>query len=402
MKRALTMVLALLLATPVAAETHGKNEYRIVGGNQASNSQFYGVVGLVFKGGSPDDLLCTGTLIAPKVVLTASHCFHNMEGTQVVVQANELEVAYGAVVLAQATQQQRVDVAKIVVHSQYLKEQGQQYDPSGMATDNDIAFVILSKPITNYQIIPILPESEYNSVLTKGRELIVSGYGLTSLDGPEIPPTLFTAKTPFSRHNNKEFIAGGENLPDTCNGDSGGPAYVMVNQQIYLVGETSRAVLDGQLVCGSGGIYTLGGPYMQWIQQNAAGEYNPANPNPTPPGPSNPGPSDPDPNDPGTDDPGTDNPGTDDPGTDNPGTDNPGTDNPGPNDPGPNDPGTNTPGPGATPPATNPPTPVAPPQGGCTMGANSPNQGATLAMTLFSLLGLLMVGRRRRNHKASR
>ncbi len=111
MKRALTAVLALMLATPVAAETYGKKDYRIVGGNQAATSEFYGVVGLVFKGGAPDDLLCTGTLIAPKVVLTASHCFHNEEGTQVVVSANEVQVAYGSVVLAQATQQQRVDVA---------------------------------------------------------------------------------------------------------------------------------------------------------------------------------------------------------------------------------------------------------------------------------------------------
>ena len=55
---------------------------------------------------------------------------------------------------------------------------------------------------------------------------------------------------------------------DTCNGDSGGPAYLRYFGQYYLVGITSRAAIAGT-ACGTGGIYTLLTPrILGWIRRN--------------------------------------------------------------------------------------------------------------------------------------
>lgn len=55
---------------------------------------------------------------------------------------------------------------------------------------------------------------------------------------------------------------------DTCNGDSGGPAYIKYYNRYYLAGITSRGAIPGN-GCGSGGIYTLLTPKLQnWIRRN--------------------------------------------------------------------------------------------------------------------------------------
>jgi endonuclease G len=52
-----------------------------------------------------------------------------------------------------------------------------------------------------------------------------------------------------------EFVAGGEGH-DSCNGDSGGPAYIRVGTRTVVAGITSRATDVATSQCGDGGIYT--------------------------------------------------------------------------------------------------------------------------------------------------
>ena len=72
----------------------------------------------------------------------------------------------------------------------------------------------------------------------------------------------------FGCHKGLEIVAGGNGL-DSCNGDSGGPAYILLNGKRMLAGATSRATRNFTRPCGDGGIYTRVDKYLDWIKTNA-------------------------------------------------------------------------------------------------------------------------------------
>ena len=61
-------------------------------------------------------------------------------------------------------------------------------------------------------------------------------------------------------------MAGGSGI-DSCNGDSGGPLYLLTDRGDYLIGVTSRGFRDSNQACGDGGIYTRPDAAIAWIEQ---------------------------------------------------------------------------------------------------------------------------------------
>ena len=67
-----------------------------------------------------------------------------------------------------------------------------------------------------------------------------------------------------------EFVAE-DQRSDTCNGDSGGPAYLKTaTGEWLLAGATSRPTINSTMPCGDGGIYVRTDKYVPWITQTAA------------------------------------------------------------------------------------------------------------------------------------
>jgi endonuclease G len=68
-------------------------------------------------------------------------------------------------------------------------------------------------------------------------------------------------------HASYEFTAGRKGLGrDSCNGDSGGPAYLLAPDGSRAVaGLTSRATADAEVNCGDGGIYIRPDRFRDWI-----------------------------------------------------------------------------------------------------------------------------------------
>lgn len=257
-------LLCLLIGAPTAART-----YRVVGGSVATSAQLYGTVAIVEKG--TPYLICTGTLITPTVVLSASHCFKDpysdWEATPEMI-----DIIAGALNVENAQAQHRFSVKKIATHQDYTESQ--PIDPTGLGKDNDISLLVLDKPVTTLTPVPLLPSTLYGDVFKVGYEFIVSGFGMTSEDEQTAEVgILYVGTVAFEKKSDYEILLSSKEKVDTCSGDSGGPAYVKHGGKIYLAGITSRARYDGQSFCGDGGLYTLTPAYAKWTEVNSDGEF---------------------------------------------------------------------------------------------------------------------------------
>ena len=258
--RLLAVPLVLGLAGVSAAETNGTNETTvdadnhttdIVGGTLAPAGKWPDTVAVLGPQGA-----CTGTLIAPDVVLTAGHCIGGM--TQIIANTTDYNSNQG------------VRVA-ITSQTAYPNWQG----------TFDIGVLVLANPVTGVTPRMVGTACTFSSFMSKPSVQLV-GFGATDnlaqqpntkLYEVTVPVTDPVCNTPGAGCkpgaviNGKpgEFIAGGANK-DSCNGDSGGPVYLSTPRGPVVIGAVSRALEDATEPCGGGGIYVRTDPIVQWIE----------------------------------------------------------------------------------------------------------------------------------------
>ena len=266
-------VLLVALLVPLATSAQiGTARLPIVSGKRASSSEIYSTVALVDS--NTGQTFCTGTLVAPTVVVTASHCLVNQDpGTdrvESVYEPQRVEVVAGALKPADADAAQRYKVKSLSVNATYPKPGAK--DPDGLGEQNDVAVLVLETKVTSLGTTPILPMGKVDDVLKAGTSIIITGYGITAAGGAD-GGELYIAETPFQRHNGTEYVAGGQGKPDSCQGDSGGPGYVRSGGKLYLVGASARGVQNAATTCGEGGINTLIPAYEGWIKDKSGGAY---------------------------------------------------------------------------------------------------------------------------------
>ncbi|MEK6262697.1 MAG: trypsin-like serine protease [Planctomycetota bacterium] len=183
--------------------------------------------------GSSGSSCCSGTLIAPNVVLTAAHCVP-CNATEIYVGANSNLPGTGRV----------FSVERVIAHEDFNF-------PTEYA--NDIALVVLTGPVSGVLVRERATTAEFDATTS----FTVAGFGFTDQGNFGIK-----LEAPAARSGtfNKEFTAGGVGF-DTCQGDSGGPAYLATpSGRFHIAGITSRG---GR--CGTGGIYTRVDAYHSWI-----------------------------------------------------------------------------------------------------------------------------------------
>lgn len=135
-----------LVATESESEENlGEVASPIFDGTAATKDQIFSTVALRRLG--DDDYICTGTLIAPSVVVTAAHCLVDEDLTMEQITKKydpmEMTVVVGALDVATATEDQRFAVTKIVLHPQYTGSS--KVGPDGLGNDNDIAILLLQQ-----------------------------------------------------------------------------------------------------------------------------------------------------------------------------------------------------------------------------------------------------------------
>ncbi|MES2768782.1 MAG: trypsin-like serine protease [Bdellovibrionota bacterium] len=196
---------------------------------------------------------CTGTLIHKRLVLTAAHCVAN----HTTVNVENLYVGFG---LAKPSW---VDSSDSEV--KFVTLETGRIHPEYTTNGVDIALIKLSQDAPKGWK-PVEIESDA-SVLKKGTEVILAGYGLRSYNPLLNAGSLYkvTVKIAETEKNapylfNYAFFGGGG-----CQGDSGGPGYIQDGNKLKLLGVISGGDRD---CLGRGFLSSV--PYVaEWISKMA-------------------------------------------------------------------------------------------------------------------------------------
>lgn len=169
---------------------------------------------------APDGSLCTGTLIAPTVVLTAAHCL--APSIRAGLQGGD--VGFGADVEDLTATR---DIRSLFVHRQFT---------GSFADGFDIGLIRLAEPApTEVEPVPWSAAQLDPSVV--GFVVRAVGFGVLSPvtgAGQGVKRTVELVITQFSG----EYLRMGDPYSNTCQGDSGGPIFRIMGgiEQVIAVG----------------------------------------------------------------------------------------------------------------------------------------------------------------------
>lgn len=189
------------------------------------------------------ELMCTGVLIAPHFVLTAGHCKDDVQHGKIYFGTDKSNFISRRVVSATR-------------HPEYCTNG--DCGTLSSVDDHDIAVIQFEGEIPA-GFAPV--EVASKSLLGAGKTIHLAGFGANEhgayediLKATQVPFDQFVGETEF---NTIETKSG------SCNGDSGGPAFIQNNGKLLVAGLTSRG--DGP--CRRLGIYTMVESYSSWIHE---------------------------------------------------------------------------------------------------------------------------------------
>lgn len=242
-----------LLAIPLGAAAGPATE-PVIGGSAAPAGKWPDAAAVLWGG----DAACTGTLIAPTIVMTAGHCVEGGAPDAVLV---------GATAKSRPEEGETIDVMRAIPY------------PDSQNTI-DIAVLVLARPATT---APRLIASGWaRADIKNGGQVQLVGYGTTDRNGNIETDSLMEATSSITDYNcmtssgcnvaarpDGELGAGGMGI-DTCPGDSGGPLYLLTDYGAFLAGVTSRGYNNNQYFCSEGGIYGRPDKVIDWIETAAS------------------------------------------------------------------------------------------------------------------------------------
>ncbi len=204
----------------------------IVNGEETNYESFTGVIGLYYSLGT-SGAMCTGTLIDPRVILTAGHCVYGpSDGIDATANPGNLIILGGPDLTDQANVIYYPDVEEVVKHPDW----GGQIT----MTSIDLAMIKLKEPLTTTEMYRVRENDDFDTGTT-GK---IVGYGLSS-SADQNSSGIHRMGDTQVQGKLEHYI----NLGDpagTCQGDSGGPFFTMVDGYWQVTGVTSLGLYGGE------------------------------------------------------------------------------------------------------------------------------------------------------------
>ncbi|WP_111656747.1 S1 family peptidase [Isoalcanivorax indicus] len=244
---------------------------RIIGGTETAAGKWPWMAAVNFVSGannSQQSLICGGTLIAPRWVLTAAHCVTTNAGQQ--LHAHNLQVVLGSI-HRDGSGGETLPVSHVYVHPEYTRA----------TLHHDVALLRLAQPSSTTPVNMAGPAQHHYLGRTSHRNLFTAmGWGRTRANDPssgaqrlqevnlDYVPGSVCGRT-WRNLNGHQICAGSDDTPrDTCNGDSGGPLVMYHEGRHWLMGVTSYGASECGTV-GVPGVYTAASHYTGWMERTA-------------------------------------------------------------------------------------------------------------------------------------
>jgi hypothetical protein len=194
--------------------------------------------------------VCSGTLISPRVFLTAGHC-------------TEFDVERNLPVYVSFDPTYKPGASELIKGTPYLHPKSRIVEPSPRDVRYDVGVVVLNEPV-RMATYGALPEAGLVDTLKEGKRLTTVGYGTTGYEIDGGPPPRPQLVPPGDRYratvrllNTRDAAVSDQFVKTTgvslirgkgeasCKGDSGGPLFV--GDQQIIVGVTS--IISNPFVC---------------------------------------------------------------------------------------------------------------------------------------------------------
>jgi len=244
-------------------------------GGQEAEGRFPFMVALINRGTGSS--FCGGVMVTRKHVLTAAHCFDHKEWRNVDVRIGQYDLQ------EDEDPDTEANIRNVKIH--------EQYEPSGkkgrVTPINDIAIVSLDKVITSRKVTTICLPSTTRDVTKLDDKPIAAGWGLTrrTRRGKSETKLRYAKLEVYGKNEcqrkyseflrdgfeiNDNMVCAGNDITDTCRGDSGGPLMYLSSWTNYRW-EIYGIVSFGPTICANPeypGVFTRVDKHLDWIQRN--------------------------------------------------------------------------------------------------------------------------------------
>lgn len=272
-----TLVAALVVAGLTFAGPAGAQdrEPRIVGGGGTTIEEWPWQVGIA---DAPDGVqdgfdrqFCGGTLVAPRIVVSAAHCFFEDPATEFADDAGDFSAITGTTNLSQAAPPREIVFEELYFFVADGADAGTVPDVEAASatplidgeilyddttSEWDVVFLKLPSPAPAPAAPVLIAGADEAATWAAGRTAWVTGWGNRSSTGSsDFPDDLHEVQITMIADSTcgSSTVYGGEFIPqtmvcagelaggkDTCQGDSGGPLVVpLAGGGFRLVGDTS-------------------------------------------------------------------------------------------------------------------------------------------------------------------